>query len=214
MKPDVNTTCAEEEEFSGHDLAKCGGFVIFPHFLHRSLSLLDLFPLLPLAPDLESELLCEKPHLSPSSASALGKVFTRNRCAVCAFVVTCGTLSRSSRAVVETGVCVQYRPSGGLAFDGRVQFSWIVRRKQIVHVVEVSDFARDRLQGMHHCFFGWRTSSCLQFREVCEPLSQHQQQLRLVSARDGLGKRLVKRCRVLRCARKDLFVQHSQVRAA
>ena len=30
---------AEEEEFSGHDFAQCGGFVTFPHFLHRSLSL-------------------------------------------------------------------------------------------------------------------------------------------------------------------------------
>ena len=34
---DVNTTCVEET--SGDDFAQCGGFVIFPHFLHRSLSL-------------------------------------------------------------------------------------------------------------------------------------------------------------------------------
>ena len=96
---------------------------------------------------------------------------------MCAFVITFGTLSRSSSAVVETGVCVHHRPTGGLAFNGRVQFSWIVRRKQIrdfVHIVEVSDSARDRLQGLHHCFFGWRTSSSLQLLEVCEPLSRAQ----------------------------------------
>ena len=119
-------------------------------------------------------------------------------------MVTFGTLSHSSRAVVETGVCVRHRPIGGLSFNGGVQFSWIIRRKQIfnfVHIVEVSDSARDRLQGLHHCFFGWRTSSRLQLFEVCVPLSQRQQQLRLVSARDGLGKPLVKRCRVLSCAR-------------
>ena len=54
----------------------------------------------------------------------------------------------------------------------------------------------------------------LQLLEVCEPLSQRQQQLRLVSVKDGLGKPLVKRCRVLSFARKDLFVQYSQDRAA
>ena len=32
----------------------------------------------------------------------------------------------------------------------------------------------DRLQGLHHCFLGWRTSSRLQLLEVCEPLSQRQ----------------------------------------
>ena len=53
---DVNTACAEEEEFSGHDFAHCGGFVIFPHFLHRSLSLFAFLPLLPLPPGLESKL--------------------------------------------------------------------------------------------------------------------------------------------------------------
>ena len=83
-----------------------------------------------------------------------------------------------------------------------------------MHIVEVTDSARDRLRGLHYSFFGWRTFSRLQLLEVCEPLSQRQQQLRLVSARDGLGKPLVKRCRVLGCARKDLFVQHSQDRAA
>ena len=31
-----------------------------------------------------------------------------------------------------------------------------------MHIVEVSDSARDRLQGLHHCFFGWRTFSRLQ----------------------------------------------------
>ena len=132
-------------------------------------------------------------------------------------MVTFGALSRPGRAFVETGVCVHHRPSGGLAFDGRVQFSWIIRRKQIcdfVHIVEVPDSARDRLQGLHHCFFGWRASSRLQLLEVCEPLSQRQQQFRLVSAREGLGKPLVKRRRVLSCARQDLFVQHSQDRAA
>ena len=36
---DVNTACAEEEDFSVHDFAKCGGFVFFPQFWHRSLSL-------------------------------------------------------------------------------------------------------------------------------------------------------------------------------
>ena len=83
-----------------------------------------------------------------------------------------------------------------------------------MHIVEVSDSARDRLQGLHHCFFGRRTSSRLQLLEVCEPLSQCQQQFRLVWARDGLGKPLVKCCRVLICARKGLFVQHSRDRAA
>ena len=32
---DVNASCTETA--SGDDLAQCGGFVIFPHFLHRSL---------------------------------------------------------------------------------------------------------------------------------------------------------------------------------
>ena len=112
-------------------------------------------------------------------------MFTRNRCAVCAFVVTFGTLSRPRRALIETGVL---RPSLPI-FDGRVQFSWIVRRKQIcdfAHVVEVSDSTLDRRQGLRHCFFGWRTSSRLQLLEVCEPLPQRQQQFRLISARDGL----------------------------
>ena len=54
----------------------------------------------------------------------------------------------------------------------------------------------------------------LQLLEVCEPMSQRQQQFRLVLARDGFGKPLVKRSRVFSCARKDLFVQHSQDRAA
>ena len=38
---------------------------------------------------------CVRICTCPSSASALGNVFTRNRCTVCAFVVTFGTLSRS-----------------------------------------------------------------------------------------------------------------------
>ena len=91
--------------------------------------------------------------------------------------------------------------------------AFVPLRKQIcdfVHIVEVSDSARDRLQGLHHCFFGWRTFSRLQLLQVCEPLSQRQQQFRLISARYGLGKPLVKRSRVLSCARKDLFVQHSR----
>ena len=46
---DVNTVCAEEEEFSGHDFAQRGGFVIFPHFLHRFLSLFDFLPFVALA---------------------------------------------------------------------------------------------------------------------------------------------------------------------
>ena len=61
-------------------------------------------------------------------------MFAGNRRAVRTFVVACGTFSRTSRAVAETSVCVHHR---------------IVRRKQIydfVHVVEVSDATRDRLQ--------------------------------------------------------------------
>ena len=122
---DVNTACAEEEEFSGH-------------FLHRSLSLCAFLLLQPLPSGLESKLLCENLHLSPRAQVSLSGAFTGNRCAVCAFVVTFGTLSRSSCAVVETGVCVHDRPTDGLAFNGSVQFSWIVRRKQIcdfVHIV-------------------------------------------------------------------------------
>ena len=69
---DVNTACAEEE-LSGHDLAQSGGFVIFPHFLHRPLSLLDFLPLLALPPDWESELLCENLHLSPRAKVPLAK---------------------------------------------------------------------------------------------------------------------------------------------
>ena len=63
-------------------------------------------------------------------------------------------------------------------------------------VVEVSDATRDRLQGLHHCFLGWRTSCRLQLPENCEPLAQRQQQLRFVSSRDRLGKPRVKCCRV------------------
>ena len=62
---DVNTTCAGEEAASGHDFAQCGGFVILPHFLHRSLSLFAFLPSPPLPPDFESEPLCENLHLSP-----------------------------------------------------------------------------------------------------------------------------------------------------
>ena len=55
----VIAACAETA--SEHDFAQCGGFVIFPHFLHRSLS---LFAFLPLPLDL-SDPLCENLHLSP-----------------------------------------------------------------------------------------------------------------------------------------------------
>ena len=53
-----------------------------------------------------------------------------------------------------------------------------------------------------------------QLCEVCEPLSQRQQQLRFVSVGNKLVKPFVKCCRVLCRARKDFFVQHSQDRAA
>ena len=58
----VIATCAETA--SGHDFAQCGGFVIFPHFWHRSLSLFAFLPLPPLPLDL-SDPLCENLHLSP-----------------------------------------------------------------------------------------------------------------------------------------------------
>ena len=57
---DVNTTCAETA--SGHNLAQCGGFTIFPHFAHRSL---PLFAFSPLPLDFVSDPLCENLHLSP-----------------------------------------------------------------------------------------------------------------------------------------------------
>ena len=139
-----------------------------------------------------------------------------NRRAVRTFVVAFGTLSRPSRAVAESSVRVHHCPSSSFALDGRVELSRVIRRKQIcdfVHVVEVSDSARHRLQGLHHCLFGWRALCRLQLREVCQPLSQRQQQLRLVPAGDGLGKPLVMRCRVLCRAGQDFFVQHSQDRA-
>ena len=147
---DVHTTCAEEEEFSGHYFVECGGFFIFPHFSHRSLSLLDQ----------ESEL-CENLHLSPRSQVHVAKCL-QGIVVLYASLWSCGTLSHPGRVVIETSVCIH---------------------------VEVFDSVSDRLQGLHHRFFGWRISSCMQFFEVCEPLS-HQQQLRLVSARDGLGKPL------------------------
>ena len=96
--------------------------------------------------------------LVSASASALGVMFAGDRRAVRTFVVTFGTLSRSSRAVVETGVCVHHRPTGGFAFNSRVQFSCIIRREQncdFVHIVEDSDFARDRL--------------CISYRLCCLP---------------------------------------------
>ena len=213
---DVNTTCAEEEA-SGHDFAQCGGFVIFRQFLHRSLSLFAFLPLPPLPPGFESELLCEKLHLSPRAQVPLGVMFTWDRCAVRTCAITFGTLSRSSRAVAETRVCVHHRPAGSFASNGRVQLSWIAWRKQVcdfVYVVGVSDTIRDRLQRLRHCFFGWRTSRRLQLLEVCEPLSRRKQQLRFVSAGNRPGNPLVKCCRVLCRARKDFLVQHSQDRAA
>ena len=61
---EVSTTC-EEEEASGHDFAHCGGFVIFQHFLHRSLSLFAFLPLPPLPPGFDSEPSCGNLHLTP-----------------------------------------------------------------------------------------------------------------------------------------------------
>ena len=72
--------------------------------------------------------------------------------------VTFGTLSRSSRSVAGTSVCVHHCPAGGFAFIGRVQLSWIAWRKQVcdfMHVAEVSDSTRDCLKGLLHCFFGF-----------------------------------------------------------
>ena len=149
--------------------------------------------------------------LVSSSTSAFGIMLAGNRRAVRTFVIAFGTLSRPSRAVAESSVCVHHCLSSSFALDDRVELSKIIRRKQIcdfVHVVEVSDSARHRLQGLHHCLFRWRASCRLQLLEVCKPLSQCQQ--RLVPAGDGLGKPLVKRCRVLCRAGQDFFVQHSQ----
>ena len=156
--------------------------MIFPHFLHRSLSLFAFLPLPPLPLDL-SHPLCENLQLSPRAQAPLAYT-------VRAFVVAFGTLSRPSRAVAETSICVHHCPSSGLALDGRVELPRIIRRKQIcdfVHVVEVSDSARHCPQGLHYCLFGWRASCRLQLLEVCKPLSQCQQQLRLVLQGTGLA---------------------------
>ena len=67
-------------------------------------------------------------------------MFARNRRAVRTFVVAFGTLSRTSRAVAETSICVHHRPAGGFAFNGRVELSWIVWRKQICDFVAVTVF--------------------------------------------------------------------------
>ena len=139
-----------------------------------------------------------------------------NRRAVRTFVVTFGTLSRPSRAVAESSVRFHHCPSSSFALHGRVELFWVIRRKQIcdfVHIDEVSDSTRHCLQGLHHCLFGWRASCRLQLLEVCQPLSQRQQQLRLVPAGNGLGKPLVKRYRMLCRARRISLFKHSQDRA-
>ena len=68
---------------------------------------------------------------------------------------------------------------------------------------EVSDSARDRLQGLHDCLFGWWTSCRLQLFEICQPPAHLQQKVCFVFARDRFRKALVKcRC-VFRSAGKD-----------
>ena len=82
------------------------------------------------------------------SASAFCVVFAGNLRTVSTFVVAFGTLSRPSRAVVETSVRIHHRPAGGIAFNGRVELRWVIRREQIcdfVHVVEVNAVFRDRI---------------------------------------------------------------------
>ena len=195
----VIAACAEAA--SGHDFAQCGGFVIFPHFLHRSLSLFAFLPLPPLPLDLSGPL-CENLHLFvSSSASACGIMLEGNRRAVRTFVVAFGTLSRPSRAVAESSVRVHHCPSSSFALDGRIELSRIIRRKQIcdfVHVVAVYDAARDRLQGLHHCLLGWRTSCRLPLLEVCEPLCSPSTTASFLSLQGiGSGEPLVKCCRVL-----------------
>ena len=178
-------------------LAQCGGFVIFPHILHRSLSLLDFLLLLPLPPDLESELLCENLHLSPRAQVPMAKclqgvvaLHAHLWSPLAPFPVPDEpSLRRVSASITAHPAAL--RSMAEYSFPGSFGAS-----KSVVScdIVEVSGATRDRLQGLHDCFFGWRTSSRLQL--------------------DALGKPLVKRSRVLSCARKDLFVQHSQDRAA
>ena len=193
---DVNTACAEEEEFSGHDCAQCGGFVIF----HTSCTDLSRC---------SNSNFCVSLQLSPRAQVPLAKCLQG---VVALYAPLWSPLANfptpAEPSLRRVSASITAQPA---ALRSMAEYSLpeIIRHKQIcdfVHVVEVSDSARDRLQGLHHCFFGWRTSGRLQLHEVCEPLSQRQQQFRLVSAKCGLGKPLVKRRRVLSCARKDFFV--------
>ena len=173
-----------------------------------------VFPVFNQTPTLDlSDTLCENLHLSPRAQAPLAKRLQGIVALYAPFVVAFGTLSRPSRAVAETSIRVHHCPSSSLALDGRVELPTFIWRKQIfdlVHVVEVSDSARHCPQGLHYCLFGWRASCRLQLLEVCKPLSQCQQQLRLFPSRDGLGKPLVKRCRVLCHAGQYFVIKHSQ----
>ena len=113
-------------------------------------------------------------------------------------VVACGTLSHTTElSLRKMSASITAQPLRSMA-------EWSFPGSFGVYVFEVSDATRDRL--LHHCFFGWRASCRLQPFEICASLSQRQQQARFVSARDKLGKPLVKCCRV----GKDSFVQVAQ----
>ena len=115
---EVNTTCAEEAEASGHDFAQCA-------FLAPISLAVRLLAVVALAAGLGIQTFVWESALVSTSASARGKVFTGDRRAVRTFVITFGTLSRSNRAVAETSVCVHHCPAAGFANNGRVQLSWI-----------------------------------------------------------------------------------------
>ena len=74
MKPELTSTqLAQKRKNSLDSILPSGGFVIFPHFLHRSLSLFDFLPLFPVPPDLEAKLFRENLHLSPRAQLPLAK---------------------------------------------------------------------------------------------------------------------------------------------
>ena len=72
-KAEVISTQLAQRQPPNTTLTQRGEFVIFPHFLHRSLSLFAFLPLLRLPLDSAADPLCENLHLSPRAQVPLAR---------------------------------------------------------------------------------------------------------------------------------------------